>query len=148
MLILGFFHWRKKKGINFSKWHIRTTWLFTLWNFYKYDIKSYWLWLWTISNKFWSLVSILVDHNSIILMHILIISSLKSVSRYVSYRETSIAIRTVSWGECIIADYLTMLVIKLLFCLKCCLACYQLFNFLIVSIFWYFNLDITRHTIL
>ena len=36
-------------------------------------------------------------------MQLLIISSLKSVSRYVSYREASIAICIVLWGECIVA---------------------------------------------
>ena len=36
-------------------------------------------------------------------MQLLIISSLKSVSRYVSYREARIAIRIVSWGDCIVA---------------------------------------------
>ena len=45
----------------------------------------------------------IVEHHCIILVQLLIISSLKSVSRYVSYREASIAIRIVSWGECIIA---------------------------------------------
>ena len=43
------------------------------------------------------------EHHSIILMQLLIISSLKRLSRYVSYREASIAIRIVSWGECIVA---------------------------------------------
>ena len=36
------------------------------------------------------------EHHSLILMQLLIISSLKRVSRYVSYREASIAIRNVS----------------------------------------------------
>ena len=43
------------------------------------------------------------EHHSKILIRLLIISSLKSVSRYVSYREASIAISIVSWGECIVA---------------------------------------------
>ena len=36
-------------------------------------------------------------------MQLLIISSLKCISRYIWYFEASIAIRIVSWGECIIA---------------------------------------------
>ena len=43
------------------------------------------------------------EHHSIILMQLLIISTLKRVSRYVLYREASIAIRIVSWGEGIVA---------------------------------------------
>ena len=60
------------------------------------------------------MVNTIVELHSIILMQLLIISSLKSVSRYVSYREASIAIRIVSWGECIVAAliaYLFILVI-------------------------------------
>ena len=49
----------------------------------------------------------IVELHSIILIQLLIISSLKSVSRYVSYREASIAIRIVSWDECIIAALIT-----------------------------------------
>ena len=45
----------------------------------------------------------IVEHHCIIRMQLLIISSLKRVSRYVSYREASIAIHIVSWGECIVA---------------------------------------------
>ena len=43
------------------------------------------------------------EHHSIILMQLLIISSLKRISQYVLYREASIAIPIVSWGECIFA---------------------------------------------
>ena len=95
MLILASVHWRKINGINFS--HYKT---FT-------NILN--IWLWTISNKLWSMVNTIVDLHSIILMQLLIISSLKSVSRYVSYREASIAIRIVSWGECIVAALINYL---------------------------------------
>ena len=53
------------------------------------------------------MVNTIVEHHSIILMQLLIISNLKSVSQYVSYREASIAIRIVSWGECIVAALVT-----------------------------------------
>ena len=49
------------------------------------------------------MVNTIVELHSIILMQLLIISSLKSVSWYVSYREASIVIRIVSWGERIAA---------------------------------------------
>ena len=39
------------------------------------------------------MVSTLIDHHSIILMQLLIISSLKSVSRYISYREVSVSLQ-------------------------------------------------------
>ena len=48
---------------------------------------------WTISNKLWSLVNTIVEHHCIILMQLLIISSLKKVSRYVSYREVSVSLQ-------------------------------------------------------
>ena len=48
----------------------------------------------------------IVELHRTILMQLLIISSLKSVSRYVSYSEASIAIRIVSWGECTVAALL------------------------------------------
>ena len=83
MLIIASVHWRKINGINFSHYEIFT-------NILK---------IWTISNKLWSMV----NTGSIILMQLLIISSLKSVSWYVSYREASIAIHIVLWGECIVA---------------------------------------------
>ena len=57
----------------------------------------------TQTNNHWSMVSTLVDQHSIILMQLLIISSLKSVLRYVSYHEATIAMRIVWWGECNIA---------------------------------------------
>ena len=89
MLILASVHWRKINAINFSHYETFT-------NILK---------IWTISNKLRStcIVNTIVEHYSIILMQLLIISSLKSVSRYVSYREANIAIRIVSWGECIVA---------------------------------------------
>ena len=49
------------------------------------------------------MVNTIVELHSIILMQLLIISSLKSISQYVSYREASIVICIVSWGERIVA---------------------------------------------
>ena len=89
MLILGSFHWRKKI-VNFLHYETFTNMIL-------------WLWLWTVSNKLWSMVSTLVDHHSIIHMQLLIILSLKSISRYILYHEASFMICIVSWGECIVA---------------------------------------------
>ena len=79
MLILASVHWRKINGINFS--HYKT---FT-------NILN--IWLWTISNKLWSMVNTIVERHSIILMQLLIISSLKSVS-WSKYHDTY---RIVRW---------------------------------------------------
>ena len=49
------------------------------------------------------MVNTIVERYSIILMQLLIISSLKSVSRYVLYRGASIMIRIILLGECIVA---------------------------------------------
>ena len=98
MIILAYVHWRKINGINFSHYETFTN---TCKCILKYD--------WTISNKLWSLVNTIVEHHCIILMQLLIISCLKSVSRYVSYCEASFAIRIVSWGECIVAALLATL---------------------------------------
>ena len=49
------------------------------------------------------MVNTIVEHCSITLTQLLIISSRKSLSWYISYRDASIAIRIVSWGEHIIA---------------------------------------------
>ena len=91
MIILASAHWRKINGINFSHYE---TYKYMYMYIKKYD--------WTISNKLWSLVNTIVEH-CIILMQLLIISSLKSISRYVSYHEASMVICIVSWGECIVA---------------------------------------------
>ena len=89
MLILASVHWRKINGINFSQYKTYT------------NILN--IWLWTISNKLLSMVNTIVELHGLSLMQLLIISSLTSVSRYVSYCEASIAISIVSWGECIVA---------------------------------------------
>ena len=60
------------------------------------------------------MVNTIVEHHSIILMQLLIISDLKSVSQYVSYREASIVIRIVSWGECIVAALVTYILPSIL----------------------------------
>ena len=90
--ILGSFHWRK--GINFSHYETFTNMILRLW-------------LWNISNKFWSMVNNLVDHHSIILVQLLIILSLKSVLWYELYHEASITICIVLWEECIVAALVT-----------------------------------------
>ena len=90
MLILASDHWRKINGINFSQYKTFT------------NILN--IWVWTSSNKFWSMVNTIIELHSIslitvtdylssekrIAIHTVIV---KQVLRYVSNREVSVSLQ-------------------------------------------------------
>ena len=86
MIILASVHWRKINGINF----------FMLWNVYKCVYCKWKLKIWL--NHFKQTLKF-DEHHCTILMQSLIISSLKSVSRYVSWGECIVAALTARWSE-------------------------------------------------